>query len=73
MGPDAGDRWRAGSPIALSIGLDSVEEQNRVSAKLCERGTIRMGLHGTFWGARFGMLTDKFGIDWMLNCKLAKK
>ncbi len=31
-----------------------------------------MALHETFWGARFGMLTDKFGIDWILNCELPK-
>jgi PhnB protein len=28
-----------------------------------------MPLEDTFWGARFGMLTDKFGISWMLNCE----
>jgi len=61
------------STIALSIGLDSIEEQNRVWDKLSAGGTIRMALHETFWGARFGMLTDKFGIDWMLICELAKK
>ncbi len=61
------------STIALCIGLDGVEEQNRVWAKLSAGGTIRMALHETFGGARFGMLTDKFGIDWMLNCELAKK
>ena len=33
-------------------------------AKLCEGGTIRMAFHETFWRARFGMLNDKFGIDW---------
>jgi uncharacterized glyoxalase superfamily protein PhnB len=32
-----------------------------------------MALYETLWGARFSMLTDKFGVDWMLNCALAKK
>jgi PhnB protein len=27
----------------------------------------------TFWGARFGMITDKFGVSWMFNCELPKK
>lgn len=42
-------------------------------AKLSEGGTLRMALHEAFWGACFGVLTDKFGIDWLLNCERAKK
>ena len=34
---------------------------------------ITMPLADQFWGARFGMLTDKFGMNWMFNCELAKK
>jgi PhnB protein len=30
-------------------------------------GKITMPLEDTFWGARFGMLTDKFGVNWMFN------
>jgi PhnB protein len=63
------------STIALSISLDSTGEQWAVLAKLSAGGTIRirMALHETFWGARFGMLTDKFGIDRTLNCARTKK
>lgn len=31
-----------------------------------------MALENQFWGARFGMLSDKFGVNWMLNCELPK-
>jgi PhnB protein len=34
---------------------------------------VTMPLQDTFWGARFGMLIDKFGVSWMLNCELPKK
>lgn len=32
-------------------------------------GTVTMAPHDTFWGAKFGMLTDAFGISWMFNCQ----
>jgi hypothetical protein len=52
--------------IALSIELDTIEGQDRV----WDAGrAIRLAPHEAFWGARFGMRTDKFGIDWMLNCE----
>ena len=35
-----------------------------------EGGTIMMPLEDTFWGARFGMLKDKFGVNWMFNHEL---
>jgi PhnB protein len=35
--------------------------------KLSEGGNVTMPLQDTFWGAYFGMWTDKFGINWMVN------
>lgn len=57
-----------GNAVTLSIGLDSLEEQESIFSKLSDGGAVTMPLQDTFWGARFGMLTDKFGINWMLNC-----
>ncbi len=57
--------------IVLSTGLDSIEEHNRVWAKLSADGTIRLVLRETFWGARFGMLVDQLAIPWMVNCEQA--
>ena len=59
----------AGSNISLSINLTDEAEQTRVFNALAEGGTITMPLADQFWGARFGMLTDKFGYHWMLNCQ----
>ena len=53
--------------IQLSVDLDSVEKINELFPKMAEGGTITMELQDTFWGARFGMLKDKFGIGWMFN------
>jgi PhnB protein len=58
-------------PISLSLGTDQVAEAERVFNRLAEGGNVEMPMTDMFWGARFGMLTDKYGIDWMVNCRLA--
>ena len=56
--------------ISLSIGTTDADEAKRVFERLGKGGKIEMQLEKTFWGALFGMLTDKYGIDWMVNCQL---
>ncbi|MFD2532576.1 VOC family protein [Gracilimonas halophila] len=56
--------------VQLSITLDATDEQDRIFEALAEGGEITMPLEKTFWGARYGMLKDKFGIRWMLNCEI---
>ncbi len=56
-----------GNNVTLSVDCESAEEQDAVFARLAAGGTVRMELQDTFWGARFGMLTDKFGVPWMFN------
>jgi PhnB protein len=57
-------------PISLSLGLSDVAVAQRVFDGLAQGGKVEMPLGETFWGAKFGVLTDKFGIDWMVNCQL---
>ncbi|MGZ5305046.1 MAG: VOC family protein, partial [Bacteroidia bacterium] len=40
--------------------------------KLSAGGQATMPMENTFWGAKFGMLTDKYGQHWMINCELKK-
>jgi PhnB protein len=61
-----------GGNVQLSMEVESIERINEVFAKMAEGGTITMELQDTFWGARFGMLEDKFGITWMFNHELKK-
>jgi PhnB protein len=61
-----------GGNIQLNINMDSVEDLEKVFNNMAEGGEITMPLQDTFWGARFGMLKDKFGISWMFNCELKK-
>ena len=58
----------AGNNITLNINLTDTAQQADIFAKLSAGGKVVMPLEDTFWGARFGMLVDKFGISWMLNC-----
>jgi len=64
---------KQGNNVSLSLQTDDVPQTENLFEKLCAGGNIIMPLQDTFWGARFGMLTDKFGIHWMLNCELKKE
>ena len=56
--------------VLVSIAFDDVDETARKFAALAEGGQVTVPLHDEFWGAKFGMLTDAFGIRWMFNCEL---
>jgi PhnB protein len=56
-----------GNNIALSLSCSSDEEIKTFFSKLSEGGKISHNLMQSFWGATFGVLTDKYGIRWMLN------
>ncbi|HEX4808933.1 MAG TPA: VOC family protein [Bryobacteraceae bacterium] len=56
-----------GNNFSISMTCDTEQEMERVFASLSENGKVTMPLHDAFWGGRFGMLTDRFGINWMLS------
>ncbi|MBS1813573.1 MAG: VOC family protein [Acidobacteria bacterium] len=58
--------------FAVSIDCESEQEQDRFFASLSEGGKVMLPVGDTFWGARFGMLTDKFGVHWMFNLEQKK-
>src|SRR5690606_41360622 len=63
------DPFAVGGNIALSVGTDHAADAERMFNALAEGGRVTMPIAETFWAVRFGMLTDKFGIDWMVNCQ----
>ena len=71
MGSDTGGDWAAklieGNNFSISVNTESKEEGDRIFNGLAAEGQITMPMENTFWGAYFGMLTDKFGIQWMVN------
>jgi PhnB protein len=56
-----------GDSVELALGVTSVEEADRLFGKLSEGGAIKMPIQETFWAHRYGQLTDKFGIHWMVS------
>ena len=71
MGSDVGGEWssnfKEGNNFSLSLNANSREEAEKLFNALSEGGMVKMPLEDTFWGAYFGMWTDKFGINWMVN------
>ena len=61
-----------GNNVWVNIDCETVPEIEQLFAAFSEGGKVVMPLADQFWGARFGMLTDKFGINWMFNCYLPK-
>lgn len=53
--------------VELSLTGADEAEMRRIWDALKEGGTVRMELAKQFWGDTFGNLTDKFGVDWMMN------
>ncbi len=55
--------------FSVSISMDSIARAELIFAGLADSGTVTMPLQQTFWAARFGMVTDRFNIPWMINCE----
>ena len=70
MGSDAPpDRYEPMKGITVTLGVDEPADAERIFSALAEGGTVQMPIQQTFWAARFGMLTDRFGTPWMVNCE----
>ncbi len=69
MGGDAPpDRYQKPQGFAIGVHVDKAAEAERVFNALAEDGRVTMSLQETFWAIRFGMLVDRFGVPWMVNC-----
>jgi PhnB protein len=74
MASDAmpGQPLTPGTNFSVSVHPANLEELDRVWAALSQGANITQELNDAPWGARFGMLTDKFGIPWMFNFEYPK-
>ncbi len=72
MGTDApeamGFKVVQGNNVYLNLEPDTRAETDRLFAALSAGGKVEMPLQEMFWGAYYGSCTDKFGIQWMVNC-----
>ena len=55
--------------FSLSVHLDNATEADRIFLELSRDGRVVMPLEKTFWADRFGMVVDRFGIPWLINCE----
>ena len=67
----SGMERRAGSAVSLALGGDDEVALAEYFARLAQGGTVTMPLGDAPWGAKFGALTDRFGISWMVNIEPA--
>lgn len=71
MGTDAlesaGQSLTQGNNFHLAVSTDSDEETRNIFKALSAGGQITVALEKMFWGAYFGMCTDKFGVQWMVS------
>src|SRR5438445_701460 len=65
--PGRGMPFVKGTNIHMSISGTDATRLKDIFKKLSDEGKVDMGLEKQFWGDTFGMLTDKFGIHWMVN------
>ena len=76
MGSDTGGEWasayKQGNNFTISITAGNREEADRLFNGLSAGGVVTMPLGKTFWAEHFGMLTDKFGINWMVSVENAQ-
>ena len=58
-----------GGNVHITLDFDNPDEMATKFDALAAGGKVTMPLQNTFWNARFGMLTDAYGINWMFNCE----
>jgi PhnB protein len=64
-------RYEQPQGFELVLPMNDPLAAERVFQELSEGGTIKMPLQETFWASRFGVLVDRFGIRWTVNCERA--
>jgi PhnB protein len=70
MGGDvAPDRYEEPKGFSLSLQTNDTAESERIFEELGKDGRVVVPLEKTFWAARFGMVIDRFGIPWLINCE----
>jgi len=73
MGTDApesmGFNVNFGNNVYISLSPDTRAETKRLFDALAEGGKVQMDLQDMFWGAYYGSLVDKYGVQWMFNCE----
>lgn len=62
-----GQKLTAGNNFSITLESDSAEEAEKLFDALADGGNVGMPLAKTEWAEKYGMCTDKFGVQWMVN------
>jgi PhnB protein len=70
MGADvAPESYEAPKGFSLSLQIKNTADAECIFHELAKDGRVVLPLEKTFWAARFGMVVDRFGIPWLINCE----
>jgi PhnB protein len=70
MGADVTeDQFVERQGFSLSLQIKDTADAERIFDELARGGVVRVPLEETFWAARFGMVVDRFGVPWQVNCE----
>jgi PhnB protein len=64
------ERYEAPTGFSLSLSVPTAQEAERLFKELAVGGRVMYPIEKTFWSERFGMVVDRFGIPWMINCEV---
>lgn len=77
MGTDApesmGFNCKPGNNVYINLEPDTRAEADRLFTELSAGGKVELPIQDMFWGAYFASFTDKFGVQWMINCTQPKQ
>jgi PhnB protein len=73
MGSDSigGMKYEPPRGMTINLSVSDPAEADRIFAAFAEGGAVGMPIQETFWALRFGVVTDRFNIPWMINCEKA--
>jgi PhnB protein len=54
--------------FAVAVNVSEPDRAERIFKTLSDKGNVQMPLQKTFWAEKFGMLIDRYGTPWMINC-----
>lgn len=61
-------RYQRPQGVSIALHLADVDRAHTIFDALAAGGLVQMPMQQTFWARRFGMVTDRFGIPWIINC-----
>jgi len=69
MGSDSGmvDHVAVGTNVSLTVRISDEDEAKRIFKELSDGGNVTMKLQKTFWAEQYGIVIDRFGVNWMIN------